>query len=786
MRSLLFSLYFLISFCGLSQEQQTIIKGRVLEQETNMPVPYATVVLMDAKQNQAISGTTTDEDGKFTVEASVSGGYLQISFMGFKTLTFKELDFSKKETDLGTLYLEQDTEALDEVVVRAEVSTTQFKLDRKVFNVGQDIASTGVSALEVLNNVPSVNVNIEGQVSLRGNSGVQILIDGKPSVLADESSNALGTITADMIDRIEVITNPSAKYEAEGTAGILNIILKKEEKKGLNGSISLNTGIPDNHSVGVSLNRRTEKFNLFTQLGGGYRSLPRDNTSENRNLETGISVLSEGTEYRNEAFFNITLGTDYHINDLNVLTLSGNFAYEVEDQPSHTYFSSYQDTILESEWNRKEVTDATNPKWQYELNYKKEFKNNEEHTLLFSALGSFFGKAQESEFNNITTLGSAVNPDQQTETEFQQADYTFKLDYTNPLSEGFTLETGVQYVINDVGNDYEVRELDGENWVVDPNLTNNFEYNQKVLGLYGTGAYEKDKWGLKLGLRVEHTNLHTLLTNTKEDNKQTYTDYFPTVHSSYKFNDDFSVQLGYSKRIFRPRLWDLNPFFNFRNNYNIRVGNPDLQPEYSHSYELTGIFKLGKATLNSSIFYLYTTDVVERVSIFQDNVTLTTPENVGTNNAIGFELNGKYSPLDWLSFNGDFNFNYFQRDGDFEGQSFDFNGQRFSGRLTGKLGLPADVDVEVSGQFESDYKTIQGDNSGFVFMDLGLRKKILKGKVVVNLAINDVFESRIFESIISNTNTYNFNHSKRGRFFTLGLSYGFGKGEAMTYSGRRR
>ncbi|WP_434036780.1 TonB-dependent receptor domain-containing protein [Formosa sp. 4Alg 33] len=785
MKSLILFLSLFWSFVSLTQAQEVEIRGVVLEKGANLSVPYATVVIVDSSSNKPISGTTTNESGAFTLTSSSSQVYLQISFIGFKTLTFKDLDFTSAVYDLGTVYMEQDAQSLDEVVVRAEVSSTQFKLDRKIFNVGQDIASTGVSALEVLNNVPSVNVDIEGAVSLRGNSGVQILIDGKPSVLADESSNALGTITADMIERVEVITNPSAKYDAEGTAGILNIILKKEDKRGVNGSISLNTGIPDNHSVGVSLNKRTEKFNLFTQFGGGYRSLPRDNTSENTNFETGSSVISEGTEYRNETFFNVTLGTDYHINDLNVLTLSGNFAYEIEDQPSKTNFSSYDNAVLNSRWFREEETDATNPKWQYELNYKKEFKNNKEHTLLFSALGSFFGKDQESEFTNTTTFGDIVNIDQQTETEFQQADYTFKLDYTNPLSETITIETGVQYLINDVGNDYEVREFESNEWIVNPNLTNDFEYNQKVFGFYGTGAYEGEKWGVKLGLRVEDTKLYTLLANTNEENDQEYTDFFPTVHSSYKINDDFSVQAGYSKRIFRPRLWDLNPFFNIKNNYNIRVGNPNLQPEYTNSYEITGIFKIGKATLNSSVFYLYTTDVVERVSVFQDNVTLTTPVNVGTNGALGFELNGKYSPLNWLTFNGDFNFNYFQRKGEFEDQSFDFNGERWNGRLTSKIALPADFDLEVTGQLESDYQTVQSENQGFTFMDFGLRKKILKGKVVVNFAIKDVFESRVYENTILNANNFNNNRSTRGRFYTLGFSYGFGKGEAMTYSGKR-
>ena len=429
-----------------------------------------------------------------------------------------------------------------------------------------------------------------------------------------------------MIESIEVITNPSAKYEASGTAGILNIILKKEEKEGWNGSISANTGTPDNHSMGISLNRRTEKFNLFTQMGVGYRSLPRDNRAINTNLISNEEIFSNGTAYRDEMFYNITLGTDYHINERNVLTLSGNFAYEIEDQPSETNFKFFDsNNTLVSSWLRNETTEATNPKYQYEFNYKKEFKNSKEHTLQLSALGSFFGKEQSSQFTNSTLSGEDPDSDQQTETEFQQAEYTFKADYTNPITTEYTLEAGGQYVINDVGNDYEVRDFINGNYVINPNLTNNFEYDQKVLGVYITGSYELEKWGVKLGLRVENTDLSTWLTNTNAYNSRNYIDYFPSLHTSYKINDNVSLQAGYSKRIFRPRLWDLNPFFNIRNNFNIRRGNPNLQPEYTDSFELTGIYKIGKASFSSSIYHKYTTEVVERVSTFIDNVTTTTP-----------------------------------------------------------------------------------------------------------------------------------------------------------------
>jgi outer membrane receptor protein involved in Fe transport len=779
-------LLILSSSFAIAQQNIEVI-GKLVEEETSQTIPYATIVIKDKSTNKNIRGVITDDSGNFIITTTKPNFYVEISFMGFETKTITEFTVTNRKVNLGTIKLAPNSQALDEVIVTGEVSKTVFKLDKRVFNVGKDISSTGASALEVLNNVPSVNVNIEGDISLRGSSGVQILINGKPSVLADPSSNALGTITADMIENIEIITNPSAKYEASGTAGILNIILKKEEKKGWNGSISVNTGIPDNHSLGLSLNRRTENFNLFAQLGAGYRSLPQESENINRNLITNEVLLSNGKEFRNETFFNLTLGADYHINDLNVLTLSGNFAYEIEDQPSNYNFQFFdENNNLISSWLREETTKATNPKYKYELNYKKQFENNEDHTLQLSALGSFFGKELESQFANTTSSGTNINSDQQTKTNFQQADYTFKADYVNPISEVYTIETGAQYVINDVGNDFEVRDFIDGAYLVNEDLTNNFEWNQKVLGLYATGAYEKEKWGIKAGLRIEKTNVNTLLTNTNQSNERNYSNFFPTLHTSYKISDNVSFQAGYSKRIFRPRLWDLNPFFNIRNNFNIRVGNPNLQPEFTDSYEFTSIYKVGKASLSSSLYHRHTTDVVARVSTFKDNVTFYTPENIGTNSSIGFETNGKYNTNKWLTFTGDFNFNYFDRAGTFENQVFDFTGSQWSSRLGSKIGFPTDIDLELTGNYRSGFETIQGEQTGFAFMDLGIRKKIFKGKAIVNLGIRDVFASRIQERFVNQPTFETYSFGQRGRFFTLGISYGFGKGEAMTYSGGRR
>lgn len=784
----IFSSLVLLGLLALSAHAQKFeVTGTVVDGVDGLPVAYATVAVVSSNTGKIITGTTTLEDGKFSLRTDSSNVRLELSFIGYAKKIIENIQFNNGKAALGAIQLSQDSELLNEVEVTAEKSSVEFRLEKRVFNVGKDIASTGVGALEVLNNVPSVNVNIEGEVTLRGNSGVQILINGKPSVLADEQSNALGSISADMIESVEVITNPSAKYDAAGTSGILNIVLKKDEKKGFNGSASINTGYPHNHSIGASLNYRTEKFNFFTQFGGGYRTYPRISRSTNTNNITGTEVSSNGEGFKNENFYNISLGADYYINELNTLTLSGRFAYEIETNPSETQFSIY-DSLgqLVTQYERLETTDATNPKWQYDLQYKKQFKDNEDHVLLFSTLGSFFGKDQSSEFLDIYSLGTNNGTSQRTATDFYQASYTFKLDYTHPLPKNFTIEAGSQFVLDDVGNEYSVYNSDDIDWVLDTNLTNDFNYNQKVLGVYTTGAYEDEKWGVKAGLRVEYTNLITELVTTNERNTQNYVDFFPSLHTSYKFSKRFSMQAGYSRRIFRPRLWDLNPFFNIQNNFNIRTGNPDLLPEYAHSTELTGILVLNKASLNGSVYYLHTSGVKENISEYDGEVNINKPVNLGTNDKVGVEVNGKYTPFKWWNLNADFNYGYFQRNGDYLNQSFDYEGHQWSAKATTKFKLPLDFEIEITGNYQSGFKTLQGSVTGYAMADAGIRKKILKGKAVINFGVRDIFASRIRETIVDQPDYSIYSFSQRGRFITLGFSYSFGKGEAMTYSGGKR
>ena len=779
-------IFLLLNLDSTAQERNYFLNGKVIDHRMGFPIPYATVKEIIKDSNTVLNITVTNEDGFFELKTTSNKPLIIVEFLGYEKIRLENISIPKYNLNLGTILLKEAVQNLDEFEVEIEKSTMEFKLDKRVFNVGKDISSTGVSALEVLNNVPSVNVNIEGQISLRGANGVQVLINSKPSVLASEQGKGLGTITAEMIEKIEVITNPSAKYEAEGSAGIINIVLKKEERRGLNGSISLNTGIPHNHSTGVSLNKRTEKLNLFTQLGIGYRSLPRIKNSRNKNFNSLINLESSGIEYRNELYYNLILGADYYINENSLITLSGSYALEIEDQPSSFLFEMDSSEMEIGRWERNENTVAINPKYQYDLQYANEIKGNEDHTLLASATGNFFGKDQASIFEIENTEGNVFNPKQETETNFNEEKHTFKVDYSNPIIKNMNIESGIQYVWQSVNNNYAVRNFYDYNWVLDSGLTNQFEYQQNVFGMYTTAAIEKNKTGLKLGLRLENTLLKTKLITTNEENNRNFNNLFPTLHFSYNHNKSLGFQIGYSKRIYRPRLWDLNPFFNIRDNYNIRTGNPNLLPEFTDSYEISTIITSDNISFNFSLYTRITEDVIERISTFENNVNTYIPYNIGVKETIGLECNTKISVNKKITLLGDFNYFQFKRSGEFEQQIINFSAYQWYTKWTSKFKLGAITDIELSGQYESGYQTVQGDIKAQWYANIGMRQKLLDGRAILSFSVRDIFATRIWVNEVIQNDFYLYSRSLRGRFITVGFSYGFGKGEAMEYSGARR
>lgn len=765
------------------------VKGKVVDANSEEPLEYCTVIALHKEDSTVIDGATTNENGEFSLALPHQDCFVKISYLGYHTEMISSLPTPKAGLiDLGLRQLKLNSAVLKDVSITDERSHTVFQLDKRIFNVGKDLSNSGGSALDVLNTVPSVEVSLEGAVQLRGNSNVQMLINGKPSVLANEGNNALASITADMIERVEVITNPSAKYDAEGTTGIINLVLKKEREKGLNGSVTLNTGYPNNHSLGLSVNYRTSKLNIFSQAGLGLRRFVSISEGENLDGEDDDALLlrTEGDGEKNENFANVLLGSDFYLNKWNTLTLSGHFAYELESEFSKTDYQ-LEDHLgdLISAFRRSETTSATNPKWQYDLQHHATFKRHKDQSLTSSLVGSFFGKDKISEFNNTAIQGEDLGFDQQTRIDFQNASFAALSDYVHPITDKTTLEAGAKYDVNINANDSEISNLEGQVWVIDSTFTNQFRYDQYILATYTTLAHEGEKWGVKGGMRMEHTDA-SANEEGQELGSWNYVNFFPSIHSSYKFSENTSFQVGYSRRIHRPRLWDLNPYFSFRDNYNLSVGNPELQPEFSHAFEITAIQNLDKVMVNASLFHTRTSDVIEDVVTIEGNVSTTAPANIGASYNTGMEVNTKVLPASWISIFLDLNATHFRREGSYLTKAFDFTNFQWSSRLNLKVELPLEFDTQISVRYQSPEQQVFLQQRGYAFCDFGLRKKFLKGKMIANLSIRDVFNSRIQYFSSNQEEVVFYQRSQRGRYSVVGLSYSFGKGEAMEFSGMKR
>ena len=767
----------------LTSIAQDNISGVVTDETSTAPVEFCSVVILSTNDSTVIDGALTDSVGYFELNVASYPFLLRLSAIGYET---QFVDVIESTSEVQKIILSREIKEMDEVVVRGETSEMIFKLDKRIFNVGKDLSNSGGSALEVLNNVPSVEVTLEGEIKLRGNEGVQILINGKPSVVAANSGSGLGSITADMIDRIEIITNPSAKYDASGTTGIINIILKKDSKKGLNGAVTLNTGYPNNHSLGVSLNYRSGKVNIFGQFGFGYRTFVSNRFGHNNDLIQLNELSWTGNDEKNEMFANARIGADFYLNKQNTVTIAGDFAYELE-----TEFATWNYELNElqnstiSQFSRNESTSAVNPKWQFDMSHELQFKSHKDRKLNTSFVGSYFGKEKESEFLNEAPSGTMTTPNQHTDSRFSFSNYSIRTDYMHPFNKGMNMELGLKVESDQNANKMDVFQDESGVWELDTAYTNDFDFSINIMGAYVTFSKEWSKLGVKGGVRYEHT-LANIRNQSQEEQSWNYFNFFPSLHVSYKIVDNTSIQLGYSRRIDRPRSWDLNPFISFRDNYNLSVGNPLLQPEFSHVFELTSIHIWEKNSLNLSAYYRYTNDVIEDIYRIENNVSISTLDNIGVSSLVGLELNHKLRMAKWISILTDGNISYFQRSGQYEDQNFDFENYVGSIRTTVKLKFKKGFEAQFSGRYRSPQQNVFFREGQVYYCDLGLRQKILKERGVINLSVRDIFNSR---ARISSSDQLNFNYysnSKRGRYIVLGFSYGFGKGETMEYAGQKR
>ncbi|CAM1366553.1 conserved exported protein of unknown function [Tenacibaculum soleae] len=761
MKKIIFIITAILSFSVTAQRPnkgqipKITLTGKIIEANSKQPLEYATLVLTHLKSKR-VSGGITDAKGSFTIEVPKGIYAIKVEFIGFKT---KNLQNKKliTNTNLGTITLSEDTETLEEVEIIAEKSTVEIRLDKKIYNVGKDMTVKGGTASDVLDNVPSVNVDAVGAVSLRGNENVRILIDGKPSALVGlTGTDALRNLPADAIEKVEVITSPSARYDAEGTAGILNIILRKGKITGFNGSLNVTAGNPDMLRVAPNLNYRTKKVNLFSNIGYSYRKGPGNSETYFTNFNSDNTIKDfrneDRTFDRKNKNFNASIGMEYYINDNSSVT--GNFVYRKSNgNDIATNISTFFDEnkVLTNTENRIENEDEDGVDKQYSINYTNRLNDSGQKLTIDLQ----YGDSKQTE-NSPVTVNGALSEDNSQITNSKEK--LLQIDYVLPIGEDSQFEIGHKATYQDLDSDFRVNLLDPLA-TFDP--SNAITFKQNIYAFYTQYGSKINKFSYLLGLRTEITDidLNVLTTNQKSD--KNYTEWFPTINLGYELNDNENVTLGYSRRLRRPRHWFLNPFESRSSATNVFRGNPDLNPTYTSSFDLGYNTKIRKFNLGASLYYQLSTDKIQSVSIIEErsgtNVFVRQPLNLNDEQRYGFEFTSNYNPtkkvrlsasFNYFKFNTDaFSYTYTAQDNSQVTTNLaEVNESSWFARFNSRITLPAKIEWQTRLMYRGPQNSAQSDRSGMFMANLAFSKDILKDKASLVLNVSDLFNSRKRES----------------------------------------
>lgn len=748
----IFLLLIFLSFTVYSQTQKTItVSGKAIEKKTAIALEFVTVTFTNISNDKLTTGTTTDSSGNFSLKI-IPGRYtIKAEFIGSESSTIENIDLQSDQV-LPTFLLEEISTQLETVEIQTEKTTIEHKLDKKVFNVGNDLVSKGGNANDILNNVPSVNVNPNGVVSLRGNTGVRILINGKPSVLT--ANNGLEQIPAENIEKVEVITNPSSKYDSEGTAGIINIVLKKNKSKGFGSSVQVTTGIPDNHALGYNVNYKNKKINIFSDLRYRYINF-LGNESTSRTIYDGNIVDSylNGTVDRDRTnrTFTTYFGGDYYFNDRNMVTLS--YFYRNNTSRSDVdYTFNYLDENRNTERTVKAFEGYKEPQIanQIELNYIKTFdKEGQKFTI---NLQYDFWNDDENESIAEQEVFPTSSPFRALKSKNIESskDFLFQSDYSIPINEKSKIELGIKGEIRKINSDYQAYD---NNISID-SLNNVLHYDERIIGAYIQYGSSIKKLNYLLGLRMEDSNTGSNDKINQFNIDKKYTDFFPTAHFTYEINDIFNVQLSYSRRISRPGFWQLNPFGGIADRRNIRIGNPDLDPVYTNSYELGTLIKWRKFTINPSLYHQFSKNVFQDIRVTNsDGFLVEQSINSGTESRIGAEISISYSPLKWLTLNGEMNYYSFEQKG-----IFTVSDKNFLSKQSTRIKFST-WNFQTNLNYLGATRNGQDNSKSQYWVDFGMGKDIWKERATVTLKVDNIFDSRISKGFVKGddyTLDYNF------------------------------
>lgn len=797
MKSITLTLLFLVSILGMAQNKNTVVvSGTVIEEGTNVPLEYTTISFFNSN-NELVTGGITNDKGTYAIDVPAGTYTIQFDFISYKTKRLENKSL-QKDTTLPPVALTLDAASLDEVVVRAENTEVQIRLDKKIYNIGKDLTTSGATVGDALNNVPSVTVDVDGAINLRGNENVRILINGKTSAMAGfGSTDALRQLPAEAIERVEVITSPSARYDAEGTAGILNIILRKEKTLGLNGSVIANVGHPTSSSVSGNINLRTNKFNIFNTTGLRYRSSPGNAQFTNRYFSPNVTnpLVIEDREYdRLSRGINTNLGISYFLTENSSITATGFYRTSDNDDEAINITNEFNaNNDLAVTRYRIEEEDEDDETFQFSLNYENNFNENG-HKLTGDFQYEKDNELQRSVISESNTFPELEElPSELIRSDEEQTEYLIQADYVLPIGENAQFEAGFRGNFTETITDYTLFEEVGTSgdFVRNDSLSNLFTYEQNVAAVYSQYGNKFGNFSFLLGLRLENTKLlgnvtgEDVASNTDDDFTinfdKNYLGLFPTVNLVYELGDEENVTLGYNRRINRPRSWFINPFPSRSSEANIFQGNPDLDPAYASAFDLGYLKRWKKLTLTTSIYYQYETDAFERI---QEDTGLETPNgipiirtipiNLSTNQRYGFEAGVLYNPYKWLRLNGSFNYFKFQSEGEFNDVDYGTTDTSWFARFSSKVTLPAKVEWQTNAFYRGPRSNAQTETEGIFSINLAFSKDIINDNATIGLNVSDLLNSRKRRSFTeSETFTSDSEFQWRERSINLSFTYRF-------------
>lgn len=794
MRKTFYIIIVLLSINLNAQQSSISIYGTILDSESNSPLEYATISVYSPNDSIVKFGGISNANGKFNLEVSKGKYNIKIEYISFKEKLIKNINVFKS-LDLGAIELVIDQNVLDEVELIGEKTQVEIKLDKTVYNIGKDLTLRGSSVSDVLDNLPSVAVDIDGNVSLRGNQNVRILINGKPSGLVGISSNdALKQFPSESVEKVEIITSPSARYNAEGTAGIINIVLRKNKLAGLNGSISTNGGDPKTFGVSGNINFRTEKINLFTNTGYSLSSYENASLSETEyfNSSSINNFLNENGSRNTErdSYYQST-GIEYFLNDKTSLVAS--YLTRKSDSDDITINNINQNFQGDKKSSKRiENENETDDTKEFSLNLTHEFVNKGNLTIDYqkeksNEIESSFISNTQSNPKFIKYLGEKVITDENQNSEL------YKIDYVLPIGEDGQFELGYRKSNKFQNTDYLVQDevLNG-NYLINTDLTNNLFYNEKVNAFYTQYGNKKNKISYLFGIRVEESQTIVKQLESNSNSIKKYNDIFPTINLAYELKENETITLGYNRRISRPRSYFINPFPSRSSETSFFQGNPYLNPTYSNGIDLGYLKRLEKTTLNGSIYYKKSDAIFTFIneatgsSVMVNDILVPvikrSPVNLSSQEEIGIEFNTNYSHSKNWRIGGNVNFYQSEIIGNYNGIIYDSKNLIWSGRLNNYLKLFSSVDWQTRISYRGPQKTAISTRKGSISTNTAFSKDIFGDKMTLTFKINDIFETQKWrlETLSETYKTYSESSWRGGRNFNLSLIYRFNQKKSQS------